>query len=671
MNVFELCASLSLDKNSYDKGLDDSEKSGKTWVNKMESTFRKTADVGAKTLKAAAQIGAAAIGAASAGVVALTKNAVESYAEYEQLVGGVETLFKDSADAVMAYADNAFETAGMSANEYMDTVTSFSASLLQGLDGDTAAAAEVANQAITDMSDNANKMGTSMESIQNAYQGFAKQNYTMLDNLKLGYGGTASEMARLVNESGVLGDSMTVSAESINEVSFDKIIEAIHVVQDNMGITGTTAAEAASTISGSLSMAKSAWENLITGIADENADFDTLIDNFVNSVSTAADNVIPRVEQAITGVGQLVESLLPVIVEQIPVIIDSVLPEIVNSGINMVNTLLQGISDNTEAIVTGALNIVETLINSIIEMLPQIIETGINIIVQLAYGLSESLPTLIPTMVEAVLTIVMGLLDNIDMVIDAALQLIVGLSEGLINALPILIEKAPVIISKLVTGLLQSIPELVGAAAELVAGLAGGLISSIPSLLVAVVELAMSIPKAIGDFVSSLEDIGGNLVSGLWEGIKNSWGNLVDNVKSLGSKLVGGIKDIFGIHSPSKVFAQIGDYCVQGFDEGMKDLADGSAVRDGINGALDAIDEIDGKTVSINANASPYEVTGGGVMQTILDKLTAFVDNMTNNSGYNAQLAGDITIPVYIGTELIDTMVVNANQRLNYRSGGR
>ena len=234
-----------------------------------------------------------ALGAATAGVAALAKEAIDVYAEYEQLVGGVETLFGDSAGTVMGYAENAYKTAGMSANEYMNTVTSFSASLLQGLGGDTEEAAKVANRAITDMSDNANKMGTSMTLIQNAYQGFAKQNYTMLDNLKLGYGGTQAEMARLINDSGVLGDSFTATANNINEVSFDKIIEAIGVIQDRMGITGTTALEASTTIQGSIASMKAAWQNFLGGMADPTQDFDTLVANLVDSVVTVGGEPDP------------------------------------------------------------------------------------------------------------------------------------------------------------------------------------------------------------------------------------------------------------------------------------------------------------------------------------------------------------------------------------------
>ena len=238
--------------------------------------------------------------------ISVGKQALQSYADYEQLVGGVETLFKDSAKEVEGYANQAYKTAGLSANKYMETVTSFSASLLQGLNGDTAKTAKIADMAIIDMADNANKMGTSMEMIQNAYQGFAKQNYTMLDNLKLGYGGTKTEMVRLINDSKILNKEI----KNLDGITFDQIVEAIHKVQENMGITGTTAKEASSTITGSVASMKSAWQNLLTGIADSNQDFGKLVKNFVDSVLTAGKNVVPRVKEIVEGVKRLLNSLI-------------------------------------------------------------------------------------------------------------------------------------------------------------------------------------------------------------------------------------------------------------------------------------------------------------------------------------------------------------------------
>lgn len=264
------------------------------------------ADLSTKVISAAVD-GMKKLGSA---IINVGKEAYSEYASYEQLMGGVETLFGDSAKVVQEYAANAYKTAGLSANEYMEQVTSFSATLLQGLDGDTARAAEVADLAIRDMSDNANKMGTSMQSIQNAYQGFAKDNYTMLDNLKLGYGGTAGEMARLINDTKVLGEEVTIVDKDVKNVPFDKIIEAIHIVQTNIGITGTTSKEAASTIEGSTKSVQAAWKNLKVAIADENADLEASIDTLTDNVVTMASNSVPRIKQIVEGLGRGIKTIL-------------------------------------------------------------------------------------------------------------------------------------------------------------------------------------------------------------------------------------------------------------------------------------------------------------------------------------------------------------------------
>ena len=255
MNLLDLYAKITMDTSGYEKSLDDASSKASDFASKLKSG-----------LATAAKVGVAALSAAATGVAALTTASIDQYAEYEQLVGGVDTLFKTASDKVQQYADKAYETAGMSANEYMNTVTSFSASLLQSLKGDTEAAAQKADQAITDMADNANKMGTSMEMIQNAYQGFAKQNYTMLDNLKLGYGGTKEEMQRL------LKDAEKLSGVKYDLSSYADIVDAIHVVQTEMGITGTTAREASTTIQGSVASMKGAWKNLVTAIAADGWD---------------------------------------------------------------------------------------------------------------------------------------------------------------------------------------------------------------------------------------------------------------------------------------------------------------------------------------------------------------------------------------------------------------
>ena len=348
MDVFDLVAKIRLDSSEYEQG-----------VGKAKGTFSTLASGVGKGLATVAKVGAAAVGAAATGISALTKMGVEGYAQYEQLVGGVETLFKDSQGTVMKYAENAYKTSGMSANAYMETVTSFSASLIQSLDGDTAKAAEVADMAITDMSDNANKMGTSIEMIQNAYNGFAKGNFTMLDNLKLGYGGTQEEMKRL------LKDAEAISGVKYDISSFADISEAIHVMQTEMGIAGTTSREAASTIEGSLSMMKASWENLVVGMADENANMDVLMNNFVESTATAARNLIPRISQTLQGIGQLITELSPVIAEALPVLVAEVLPVLLESAMSLVGALINGIIAALPALGTALLDAVTILLTDV------------------------------------------------------------------------------------------------------------------------------------------------------------------------------------------------------------------------------------------------------------------------------------------------------------------
>ena len=345
MDVFDLVAKIRLDSSEYENG-----------VGKAKGTFSSLAS-GVKTgLATVAKVGAAAVSAGVAGVAALTKMGVEGYAQYEQLTGGVETLFKDSQGTVMKYAENAYKTAGMSANQYMETVTSFSASLIQSLDGDTAKAAEVGNMAITDMSDNANKMGTSMEMIQNAYNGFAKGNFTMLDNLKLGYGGTQEEMKRL------LKDAEAISGIKYDISSFSDVTEAIHVMQEEMGIAGTTAREAATTIEGSIGMMKGAWQNLVVGMADENANMEVLINNFVDSTAMAAENLLPRIAQTLEGIGKVITGLAPVISKALPMLVETVLPSLLTAGVSLITSVVSGVVSALPALYTALLDAVKLIL---------------------------------------------------------------------------------------------------------------------------------------------------------------------------------------------------------------------------------------------------------------------------------------------------------------------
>ncbi|MCQ3908920.1 MAG: phage tail protein [Mycoplasmoidaceae bacterium] len=489
-------------------------------------------------------------------IINVGKQAITSYADYEQLVGGVETLFKDSSGIVQNYANNAYKTAGLSANEYMETVTSFSASLLQSLDGDTKKSAEVADMAITDMSDNANKMGTDMSMIQNAYQGFAKQNYTMLDNLKLGYGGTKGEMERL------LSDAEKLSGQKYDISNLNDVYEAIHVVQDELGITGTTAKEASTTIEGSLNTMKSAWANMLTGIADDNADFESLTSNLIDSVMTVVQNLLPRVHTVIEGMGNLVSGFVENLVPQL-------VPMLADAIAEMTPTLFDSLT---------------VLIESIVGMLPQLTTTVIQLVKDLATTLADSLPTLIPIVIQSVIDIAMALLDNIDLLIDAGINLIMGLADGLINALPQLIDKIPVIIDKLIMAITNNLPKIIEAGIKLAIKLAEGLIKAIPSLIKAIPKIILSLVKGFGNYVSNFKSIGLNIVKGILNGFLNVGSLIWDTVKKFGNKIINSIKSFFKIHSPaqneqlvwsSKMIAQgIGVGFINEMDKVSKDMAE-------------------------------------------------------------------------------------------------
>lgn len=500
----------------------------------LDSVAGKASGVGQALLKGIgtfAKWGAAAATAAATATAALVKSAVTAYSDYEQLVGGVETLFKDSASEVQKYAANAYQTAGLSANEYMETVTGFSASLLQSLDGDTKAAAEKANVAITDMSDNANKMGTSMESIQNAYQGFAKQNYTMLDNLKLGYGGTKEEMQRL------LEDAEKLSGQKFDLSSYADIVDAIHVVQTEMGITGTTAKEAATTIQGSVNMTKAAWQNLVVGIADDTQDFDVLVNNFVDSVTTAGENILPRVEIALKGVGTLVEKLAPVIAKTVPNIVSTTLPSMIKAGTSMIRALLDGllkavpelipcfknivnqlisvIVTNLPMILNAAVTIAGAIVSGLVEALPDILDAGIELIQSLAQGLTNGIPTILSTAITIVSQLASTLIQNVPQIVQTGIQLLLGLVNGILQAVPQLLQELPGIITQVVNNLLSCIPMIIECGIELLTSLVDALPEIIQTIVAVLPEIILSIIEALLSHIDEIIQAGVKLLVAL------------------------------------------------------------------------------------------------------------------------------------------------------------
>ena len=512
-------------KVQYKVELDDSgvEQQASQTESKLKSKF----GAAAKAVGAAAT---AAVAAGAAAMVSITKQAVSSYAEYEQLVGGVETLFEDLSDDVIENASKAYKTAGLSANEYMDTVMSFSASLNQSLlktDGDIARSAEMADKAILDMSDNANKMGSDMATIQTAYAGFAKQNYTMLDNLKLGYGGTKEEMERLLKDAGKLANT------KFNLNSYADIIEAIHVIQEDMGITGTTAKEAAATISGSLGMTKAAWQNLLTGMVDSEADINQLIDDLISSASSLLDNLIPAVSRALEGLGTAIADAAPRLAEEIPPLIEKVLPPLLESGAKVIETLAKGIVKAIPMLMPTITQLLLDLAQMIIKMAPEIVKTGLEVITQLALGIAKALPRMMPTIVDCIVTIVETLIDNADMLIDAAIAIILTLADGLIQSQDKLIAKAPELVTKLTLALIQAAPKLLEAAIKLIFTLVEGLVSAFPKLIEAGKQTVESVKKGFNEKFGDAKSWGRDLMQNFINGIKEQWDHLKQTVSNV------------------------------------------------------------------------------------------------------------------------------------------
>ena len=348
------------------------------------------------------------IKAVASGIKSLISGAIEGYGEYEQLVGGVETLFGSSADTVIKNAETAYKTAGLSANAYMETVTSFSASLLQSMGNDTEAAAKKADQALTDMSDNANKMGTDMQSIQNAYQGFAKQNYTMLDNLKLGYGGTKEEMQRLIDDANALNAAQGNYTNYTIE-SYADIVDAIHTVQTEMGITGTTALEASTTIEGSIGAMKAAYQNFVTGLGDQNADIGALTEELIQAAGTVAENVLPVIENVVKNIAETVKKQGPDMITKFVAYATEKLPEVLKLGIQLIVSLVKGLAQNLPELLRGTLALVDAIISAFLDSLPDIIEVGKDIV----RGLWEGIKAMASWIGEKVSGFVGGLVDGV------------------------------------------------------------------------------------------------------------------------------------------------------------------------------------------------------------------------------------------------------------------
>ena len=674
MNLFELFVKIGVDDQASGKLSDLSSKLG-------------------NGLKTAAKIGTAAVGAAAAGITALTTAAVNNYAEYEQLIGGVETLYgakyktieeyiertgaaaeyaeqtfaeyQKRQQAVLDNAANAYKTAGMSANEYMNTVNGFAASLTSSLGEYEWQAANYADMIVSDMADNANKMGTSMDMIQNAYAGFAKQNYTMLDNLKLGYGGTKTEMERLLRDA----ERMAGYIEgSLDIESFADIADAIHIVQEEMGITGTTALEAGRTISGSVGAMKSAWTNLVTGFADKNADIEKLINNLVETIVGdgtennlgVVGNILPAVETALGGIVKLIEGAAPKIIEILPGLVKKIAPSLTSAATslvaslvsvlpNLLQSVITALTDQTSDIIQTVLDVLLEATHALIDNTPVVINAirsiidelilwvgeysnvfglaAVDLISALCLGIVDSLPQLlnsalamveyfaeaivnaVPKLIDAAVKIVMSLIDfilndeNLNAIIDTALQIILTITDGLAKAIPQLVNAAIQIIEKLCEFFLnpENISMLLDMAFNIIVAVVEGLSKATGELVRGVGKLILSIIDTFKK--TDWGSLGRNLVDGFKNGISRAWTSLKTWFKNLFGDLISIAKKILGIASPSKVFKKIGGFTAEGFGAGFED--EFAHVKDDMEDALNFDD------ASVGINASIRKVGAG------------------------------------------------------------
>ena len=495
---------------------------------------------------------------AAAGIGAALTATIKEGAALEQSIGGIETLFKDSADKVKAAAAEAYRTAGMSANEYMQQVTSFSATLLKGLGGDTAAAAEYANQALVQMSDNANKMGTDMSSIQMAYQGFAKDNYAMLDNLKLGYGGTQSEMARLINDSGVLGDTVEVTAETVKDIPFDQMISAIGVIQDNLGITGATANEAATTLSGSFAAMAAAGKNVL-GKLTLGQDIGPALSALAQTVTTfLVGNLLPAVWNILKALpGALVT------------FIQTALPQLVGALMQFVPQLQTGIAQGLPQMLAAAGQIVAQLCSGIQSGWPQLLQQGQKVLSGIIGGITTALPQLFQMALDLVTTLVNTFVSNFPLYIQTGTQLLLSLIDGIGQALPGMLEAAAQAVLSMAQGLIQNFPQIIQSGFEMMASLIRGIGNALPGIAKAAGNVARKLLDTIKN--TNWLQLGKDIIAGMINGIGAMAGALWDAATNIARAALDAIKSFFGISSPSRLMRdEVGRFIPAGIAAGIE-----------------------------------------------------------------------------------------------------
>lgn len=522
ITAFEVLAKLGLDTSGYEGDLNDALKDTEGKVSKATGGFGKALGTAGKVIAGATTAAATAVGA-------LATQSVNAYADFEQLEGGIETLFGDAAPKVMANAEKAFQSAGQSMNQYMDTSIQSAAALINSLEGDQAKAADLMDMSIVDMADNVNKMGTSMEGVQNAYRGFSRGNFTMLDNLALGFAGTKEGMQQLLDKAHEL------SGVDYNIDSYADIVQAIHVVQEEMGVAGTTMKEGTETVSGSIAQLGSAWQNLVAGFGKEDADLGALIGNVVDAASTVLDNIQPVLERTLEGIGNFVSQAAPIIAEQLPQILEGALPSLLNAAIDLVNSLLEALPGILSALTSQIPTFVTQIAQMLQTLAPKLITSVMEIVRQLAVGIADALPEIIEAITNIVIEIANALTDPdmLTKLLSAALWIIEALARGLLEALPKLIEALPQIIQNIVDFLVQAAPMIIGAAGDIVMALVQALPTIIASLIEALPQIINSIIEGLLSMIENIVDVGIELFLALVDGLPEAITQIAEHLPEL------------------------------------------------------------------------------------------------------------------------------------------
>lgn len=526
----------------------------------------------------AAKAGVAAVAAVGTATVAIGKTALDAYSNYEQLVGGIDTLFKASSGKMQQYAANAYQTAGVSANRYMEISTSFAAALISSLGGNTEAAADMANTAITDMSDNANKMGTSLETVQEAYMSLSRGNYEMLDSLKLGYGGTKSELERLLSDA----EKFSAAQGKVRDFSVDSysdIVEAIHIVQDEMGITGTTANEAATTIEGSINTAKAAWENWLTGIGDEDADMGALTDQLVQSVVTAGENIIPRFGMIMSNLVTTVTTYAPQVGQEIMGGISQMdFTQIGATASQLILMLVQGIVTNLPMLAQAALQIVMALGQGLMTNGPQILEQLGQLLMQLVQYIIANVPNILNAAMQFFGMILQGIATNAPTIIATLLNLLGQLVAQVISWAGQMLSNAINAGAQFLSGLMGQLGQLPGQIISFFGGIITNVLTWVSQMgqqaANAATQFADNLINGLASIPGQVASIGSNIIQGMVNGVTSAAGSLIDSVKGAVDDAINGAKNLLGIKSPSRVFRKIGQYTMQGAALGVDDDAD-------------------------------------------------------------------------------------------------